>query len=420
MTTISDLPCDLVGEILSRVPLTSLGATRSTCKKWEALSKNQIFGKKSRAAARKQFLGFMMKDARVCSLKFDLQGIRNHGDLVDPSINQVSLLNQVEVHRVFHCDGLLLCVLKDSSRLLVWNPYLGQTRWIEPRQNFDVLDRYAIGYDKKNRNHKILRIFGEQRTVLGYEIYDFSSNSWRVVCVEPPEWFIWSHQRSVSLKGNAFFAAKRETTTVVGGGGKKIIEQDILLCFDFTTERFGPSLYLPFCSDAKDNVTLSCLRDEQLAVLHQHMNACQIMEIWVTTKIDPDTVSWNKFMRELAGYPVDTEGGSFFIDEEKNVAVVFDLDHFHGAMASAHMVGPRRYLRSVKIGKALNIGKLDELGYFHAKYRLPLVCSSYVPSLVQLQINQPGCQKRKRERVYKPKSKMKEEQREKNGGIEVY
>ncbi|XP_019096650.1 PREDICTED: F-box/kelch-repeat protein At3g13680-like [Camelina sativa] len=255
-------------------------------------------------------------------------------------------------------------------------------------------------------------------SVLGYEIYDFSSNSWRVVGVEPPEWFIWSHQRGVSLKGNAFFAAKRETTTVVGGGGKKIIEQDILLCFDFTTERFGPSLYLPFCSndDAKDNVTLSCLRDEQLAVLHQHMNRCQIMEIWVTTKIDPD-VSWNKFMRELAGYPVDTEGGSFFIDEEKNVAVVFDLDHLQ---ALAHMFGPRRYFRSVKIGKALNIGKLDELGYFHAKYRLPLVCSSYVPSLVQLQINQPGCKKRKTERVYKPKSKMKEEQREKNGGIEVY
>ncbi|EOA31305.1 hypothetical protein CARUB_v10014486mg, partial [Capsella rubella] len=231
----------------------------------------------------------------------------------------------------------------------------------------------------------ILRIFGGQQTVLGYEVYSFSSNSWRAIDVEPPEWFIWSHQRGVSLKGNAFFTAKNHTTL----GGAKI--EDILLCFDFTTERFRPSLHLPFCSDdARDNVTLSCLRDEQLAVLHQRLNACQIMEIWVTSKIDPNAVSWNKFMRELAGYPVDTEGGSFFIDEEKNVAVVFDLDQFIPAMASAHMVGPRRYLRSVIIGQARSIGKLDKFGYFHDKYCLPLVCSSYDPSLVQLQFNQQG------------------------------
>ncbi|CDY37491.1 BnaC01g37410D [Brassica napus] len=63
MTTMSDLPQDLTKEIFSRVPLTSLSAVRSTCKSWNSIS-------------------------NVCSMKFDLQGIQNEADFVDPSIKQ--------------------------------------------------------------------------------------------------------------------------------------------------------------------------------------------------------------------------------------------------------------------------------------------------------------------------------------------
>jgi len=163
MTTMSDLSVDLVGEILSRVPLTSLSAVRCTCKSWNTLSKHQIFGK-AELAATKQFLGFTVMDYKVCSLRFDLQGIRNDGDdFVDHGksglkirnkavkknhgnglhrktgrchIVERSELNQVEVYDVFHSDGLLLCVTKDHWRLVVWNPYLGQIRWIRARKQF--------------------------------------------------------------------------------------------------------------------------------------------------------------------------------------------------------------------------------------------------------------------------------------------
>lgn len=46
MTTLSDLPPDLVKEILSRVPLRSLRSIRSTCKQWNILSKDGTFLKK--------------------------------------------------------------------------------------------------------------------------------------------------------------------------------------------------------------------------------------------------------------------------------------------------------------------------------------------------------------------------------------
>ncbi|CAL9220659.1 unnamed protein product [Arabidopsis halleri] len=378
MTTKSDLPGDLVEEeILSRVPFTSLRSVRSTCRKWNALSKNRIFGK---AAARNQFLGFMMMNYKVCSIQFDLQGIRNRVDFVNnPSVKQVSILDHIEVSQVLHCDGLLLCVIKNNTGLLVWNPYLGQTRWIQPRQCFDMFDRYAIGYDN-NRNHKILRIFGEHQTVLGYEIYDFSSSSWKVSYVTP-DWSIRFYQRGVSLKGNTYF---------VGQTVNENMEADILLCFDFTTERFVPPLPLPYpCDD--ETVSLSCVRDEQLAVLYLRW------EVWVTNKIDPYAVSWTKFLRHHLGFSVHIYDGSFFIDEEENVAVVFDLDDFKGdrrRYQTAHILGQDRYLKSVNIGEAQDLDKPYEPGSptLRRLFR-PLVSSSYVPSLVQLQINQPDKEK---------------------------
>ncbi|CAL9220610.1 unnamed protein product [Arabidopsis halleri] len=383
MTTMSDLPRDLVEEILSRVPLTSLNAVRSTCKTWNALSKTLVFGKA--AAVKKQlFMGFIMMDYRVCSMKFHLQN--EGGDLVVPCIKQVGILNQVEISKVLQCDGLLLCVTKDISSLVVWNPYLGQTRWIQPRNNFHKLDNYALGYDK-NRNHKILRVFCVSESglgVFGYEIYSLSSNSWKVFDATP-DWDIHFFEPVVSLKGNTYFLAQTKTR------GRR----DILLPFDFTMEKFGQPLPMPFESNKRDSfVSLSCVREEHLAVLHQGWKLIHTLEIWVTNKIDLGSVSWTKFLTSTSGCRVHPLGGSFFIDEEKKVAVVFDVDAQYYEVKThcnqtANIIGQDGYFKSLNIGEAPNLGKLNMFGRITPKYCRPLVCSSYVPSLVHLQINQP-------------------------------
>ncbi|KAL9829338.1 hypothetical protein AtNW77_Chr3g0178061 [Arabidopsis thaliana] len=56
-------------------------------------------------------------------MSVNLHGIHDHKDLVDSSIKEIcnSFVN------VFHCNSLLLCVTKDSTGLVVLNPYLGQT-----------------------------------------------------------------------------------------------------------------------------------------------------------------------------------------------------------------------------------------------------------------------------------------------------
>ncbi|KAL1223428.1 F-box/kelch-repeat protein [Cardamine amara subsp. amara] len=355
------------------------------------------------AAKQKEFVGFMTMDSKVCSMKFLA---RKEDDLVDVSINQVDSLNHVEISQVFQCEGLLLCVAKDKARLLVWNPYLGQTRWIGPRTSFHRLDRYALGYDKNNRTHKILRFVDnydvkKRNHVFGYEIYDLSSDSWKVLDVTP-DWEIEFDQRGASLKGNTYFFAQEKI--VCREGVSVSIEEidDFLLCFDFATERFGPRLPLPFHSDIEETVALSCVRDEQLAVLYQQgEDPCDTLEIWVTTMIEPKVVSWMKFLK-LDRRPVTGVGhvqfrvgaGSFFIDEEQKIAVVFDVDGYAPTKTghphhTAFIMGDDGYFKYVSLGEAPNVGaEADCAGYVPPMYYPPLVCSSsYLPSLVQ--INQP-------------------------------
>ena len=382
MTMISDLSRDLVEEVLSKVPITCLRAVRSTCKLWNVLSKDRVLCKTD---ITHQFIGFMVKEYRICSMRFSLHGVGS-------SIKEIgNLFNQAEICNIIHCYGLLLCVTKEDKtrRLVVWNPYLGQTRWIQPINNyhrFESSDRYAFGYDHKNSNHKILRVFNANR----YEIYDFSSNSWRILDIIPDD-DIWSRQRGASLKGNTYFVAKEKTLVDEDVVGEVEIDEphNLLLCFDFTREGFGPFLPLPFLHYNEDIGTLSTLRDEKLVVLYQRM-VCPEVEIWVTTNIEPDAVSWTPFLN-IDMQPLDRgfqfglcSGASFFIDEEMKIAVVFYIYRAEkmAKTRSYHSVcitGENGYLDNLDLGDAV---------YRHVPMRenpycCPLVCS-YVPSLVQI------------------------------------
>ncbi|CAL9220743.1 hypothetical protein ARALYDRAFT_478785, partial [Arabidopsis lyrata subsp. lyrata] len=126
---------------------------------------------------------------------------------------------------------------------------------------------YAFGYDNnKNRNHKILRKFlddddyneSSQRNIpFKFEMYYFNSESWRVLDVNPD----CDLRRGVSLKGNTYSYARQ----IIEVGDPVSNSIDFLLCFDFIAER-----------------------EEQLAVLYEHYETCLVIEIWITTKIEPN------------------------------------------------------------------------------------------------------------------------------------
>ncbi|KAL1213276.1 F-box/kelch-repeat protein [Cardamine amara subsp. amara] len=343
----SDLPHDLVEDILSRVPITSLTAVRSTCKRWNSFSKNPSFRKKHCGKASKDSLVIMLNGYRVCLMSVNLNAFNNHKDLIAPSIKLIGKLNQANILKVFHCNGLLLCLTKEYNiRLVVWNPYAGQPKWIEPRITYSQSDIFSIGYDNNNNNHKILRLFYELCTYVTYEIYDFKANSWRVFSTLCTTVF---NKRGVSLKGNTYFLA-RKIYKVENGVG-----DNFLVCFDFTKERFEHPLHLPFnCHSVKEDTVLSAVRDEQLAVLFESMmDTHKMINIWITTKIESNEVSWTKFLAVRTETIIDLyscfDTKSFFVDEEKKVAVICDIQKLKpnndGYYHKACIIGENEYIK---------------------------------------------------------------------------
>ncbi|CAA7023704.1 unnamed protein product [Microthlaspi erraticum] len=89
-----------------------------------------------------------------------------------------SRLDQIKIDRVFHCDGLLLCVTyEDNPRLVVWNPFTIQTRWINDHKKYTS---FALG-SSNNNSYKILGYSGGNYP--GFGIYDMKSCYWRILDV---------------------------------------------------------------------------------------------------------------------------------------------------------------------------------------------------------------------------------------------
>ncbi|KAG7604530.1 putative F-box protein [Arabidopsis thaliana] len=366
-TMISNLPRDLIEEIFSRVPLTSMKAVRLTCKSWNNLSKSESFTKVhiGRAATREEKT--MIVD--VMPHKLNLMSIVI--DDVTPSAEfkgQFSLLHKnYRINQVLHYEGLLLCIMKDPTRIVVWNPYLGQTRWIQLRyfhrpHGIDHF-RYALGYaDKESCSSlKFLRFLdyfykAPEEEFFWYEIYDFDSGLWTTLNVTP-HWGIYSTYPCVSLKGNTYWPAKERSTQGF---------QDYIIGFDFTRERFGPLLALPTDRECSF-VSLSCVKEEKLAALFKHRlhhdSYEYEFEIWITTKIDVEMVSWSKFLR-MDMRPKIELPLTFYIDEEKKVFMGFDHGEYP-KLLFLNVIGETGFLR-----------KLENI-----QYHSPC---SYVPSLVQV------------------------------------
>ncbi|XP_010422348.1 PREDICTED: F-box protein At3g19880-like [Camelina sativa] len=134
-------------------------------------------------------------------------------------------------------------------------------------------------------------------------------------------------------------------------------------------EIFGSLLHLPF--DFNGDVTLSCVREEQLAVLFGRCRGRYEVEIWITTKIESNALLWSKFFK-VAIQPVcrsyflsEFKAQSFFIDKEKKTALV----------SGKYLLSNNyRYEASILVGEDGYLEELDLRDVF-----------SYVPSSVQIQ-----------------------------------
>lgn len=324
----SDLPQDLIEEILYRVPVASLRRLRATCKRWyhQALFKDPRFIKQYYDKTARQYHALMLVEFRVCPMSTVLDRLRRNiivsldgHRLISPHCNEA-----VDLSKAFHCDGILVCPFK-KNMIVVWNPFSGQTRWIQ-LQNKHYIGAYALGYDKNElcRSYKILRFVCRYEKLApdSVEIYEFTSNSWRNLdAIIPDQAYLKSDGHAcASLSGNTYWVSWI----------KKGDNDDYsLLSFDFSTERFQ-RLCAPFHHQPcrVDTMALSVVREEHLSLFYQSRQTLKV-EIWMTDEIHTTFVSWSKFLTLDLVSPSFSNSMSFYIvDEEKKVVVCCVEDGF--------------------------------------------------------------------------------------------
>ncbi|KAF3585828.1 hypothetical protein F2Q69_00030902 [Brassica cretica] len=264
------LPEDLLVEILSRVPEASLARLRSTSNGWNALIK-----KEERLA--KKSLVVMLIHRRVYLVRLDL-----HGDNIVKVISQLRLTDplsssskEVDIRRVCHCDG-------ETSRI------------IKPLDSKYSSDTYALGKSSCNNEYKILRVYHRRHgwmsaCLVQYEIYDFTSNSWRLV------------------------------------------------------ERFG-CVSLPVDPASYNLFALSVTREEQkLCLFTSRVEMFDIIEIWMATKIkSTGDMSWSNLLTVKRTHPL-FNWMSFLADRENKVIVYPTKDK--NSSTCLHFVGTDEYIR---------------------------------------------------------------------------
>ncbi|CAA0383351.1 unnamed protein product [Arabidopsis thaliana] len=316
--TMPDLPPDLVEEILSRVPTTSVKKLRSTCTQWNAIFKDERFTEKHFSKAPKESMVLMLKEHRVCP----------------------------------------------DNRLLVWNPCLGETKWIQLKVDYRrYVSKFCLGYIQNNesrRSYKILRSWysyddksSPRQRDLGFEIYEFiSDSSWRVL-----------------NDGNTYLLAYD-------------VEENsrVLLMFDFTTERFK-RLRLPHFQDV-GNMDLSVVREEQLSILHWTRNTSK-MEIWITNNIDTDaTLLWRLHLHtQVFSRNCVRVFSSLYIDKEKKVVLCCNVNDDATSKNIVYIIGEDNgYYTEIPFLLPINIHwvLLDRNKKWYSSI------FNYVPRLVQI------------------------------------
>ncbi|KAG2270978.1 hypothetical protein Bca4012_073201 [Brassica carinata] len=116
----SDLLPELIEEIPSRVPASSLKPLRSSCKRWNTLFKDRRFAEKHFAKAQSNSHVIILKEFMFCPMNVHLK-------VVLPSVEfkELRLENKSVYLIVFTATVFLLCITTDD-RLVVWNPCVGK------------------------------------------------------------------------------------------------------------------------------------------------------------------------------------------------------------------------------------------------------------------------------------------------------
>ncbi|KAG7579122.1 F-box associated domain type 1, partial [Arabidopsis thaliana x Arabidopsis arenosa] len=298
------LPWELIEEILSRVPPESLNRFRTVSKQWNALFDDKTFITNHKMT----FRFILATESKVYSVSIDPVIVVHELPLGTPGLESLELTNLVD------CNELLLCVRKKGA--VVWNPWLGESTWIELWSRHSGIKFQGIGYDSKTYKLAANSAGSKYPTLDMWTIYEFASDVWIDHEPEPCDGGSINIQSVVSLNGTLYWVCFHDETDP--------------LCYHIRKFDFSSGLFIRFCDlpcgrnhHSSDALVLRVFRGDRFSLLKQCMVTKKI-EIWVTeNKInyeDGDDVVWMNFMNfSSPNLPDLYSKPSYFIEDKRLV-----------------------------------------------------------------------------------------------------
>ena len=218
------LPCDVLLEILHRLPAKSLIRFRCISKSWNSLITSPAFINSNLTRSHSNSNKLIVKYSDL-NMVYELihEEDNDNNDLSSEQIQELELLNSFGRNfiSVGYVNGLF-CL--ESGRYIVWNPCIRKfIVFPNPSVTASSFACYlAFGFDPSTIDYKLVRIAFQYKNLSNkkrakkplVEVYSVNEGSWRITSGRdsyPPGVDIsdCSMSTAVSLNGAVFFAANR-------------------------------------------------------------------------------------------------------------------------------------------------------------------------------------------------------------------
>lgn len=194
MTSISDIPAEIVSNILSRLPARSVLSCQCVCKTFDALIKTPDF------IATHVNRTTSVATATLCTIYYGTHERTTDHILVDNTKgdnslsslkprNPIAIANAIAdgdmVCLVDSCNGLFcahFCYETEGPDILLWNPVTKQNRFL-PKPQIDNSSEVvlAFGFVPETKDYKVVQIASYPLKPPKIQVYKMSTDSWSII-----------------------------------------------------------------------------------------------------------------------------------------------------------------------------------------------------------------------------------------------
>ncbi|XP_050219537.1 F-box/kelch-repeat protein At3g23880-like [Mercurialis annua] len=286
----SNIPSEIMIEILSRLPVKSVVRFKCVCRSWRSLLSHPDFARKHYTNNNNEddinsFLVFNSASSyRRAEFSWS-NGEKDGEKLLESAtmrpINdklhaEVKSLKKAEIMN--SCDGILCLVLRVERAVVLWNPCINEYLSLPPPESFDFdNDIFGFGYDSRSHIYKVVRPLATHHRwpcrpalqVLNVN----NSSSWRSVHnhfpsmrIFKPSMLLPRPETQVHLKGSLYWIA------ILPERGA------LLVRFDLSEERFWK---VPSPFQLSGLYFYLCSLGGELCVVYRLSTRSDSLDIWV-------------------------------------------------------------------------------------------------------------------------------------------